>query len=176
MNNRSITIAVIVAGILVAIGVNFAVRQSTSTGDAESLRAQQKAAGLPENATAVRGPNPGQMFASLNLTEDQKTKVDAVMKEMQAEMRNGPRPGSSSGANPEQMFARMQEMRTKQEGKLKDILTAEQFAQFQKEQQERMANMPAMGGPGGPGMGGPPMGMPGMGGPPMGGPPSGIPN
>jgi Spy/CpxP family protein refolding chaperone len=173
MNNRSITIAVIVAGILVAIGVNFAVRQSTSTGDAESLRAQQKAAGLPQNVTAVRGPNPGQMFASLNLTEDQKTKVDAVMKEMQTEMRNGPRPDPSSGANPEQMFARMQEMRTKQEGKLKEILTAEQFAQFQKEQQERMSNMPAMGGPG---MGGPPMGMPGMGGPPMGGPPSGIPN
>lgn len=168
MNKRSITTAVIVAGILVAIGVNVAVRQSTNTGDAESLRAQQKAAGLPENVTAVRGPNPGQMFASLNLTEDQKTRVDAVMKEMQTEMRNGPRPDSTSGANAEQMFARMQEMRTKQEAKLKEILTAEQFAQFQKEQRERMANMPAIGGP--------PMGMPGMGGPPMGGPPSGIPN
>lgn len=170
MNNRLITIAVIVAGVLIAIGVNLAVRQSTSTGDAESLRAQQKAAGVPENVTSGRGPS--QMFASLKLSEDQKTKVDAVMKEMQTAMRNGPRPDASSGANQEQMFARMQEMRTKQEAKLKEILTAEQFAQFQKEQQERMANMPPMGG--GP-MSGPPMGMPPMGGGPMGGSPMGGP-
>jgi protein CpxP len=112
---------------------------------APALQAQDKPA-RPEG-----GPRAGQrgdmakerlnkMAEELNLTADQKTKVEAVLKE-QAETMRGLR-----DAAPEERREKMQAARKEIDGKIKAILTAEQYAKWEKMRAQR-----GPGGPGGPG-------------------------
>lgn len=73
-----------------------------------------------------------QMIASLRLTEDQKPRFNAVRedtsKKLQALFAGGP--------SKEQMRAKMQPIREEEARKMKEILTAEQFAKWQKWMEE----------------------------------------
>ena len=115
------------------------------------LRAQDK----PERPEG--GPRAGQrggdakerlakISEELKLTSDQKTKVEAAMKE-QAETMRGLR-----DATQEERREKMQAARKAFEGKMKEILTAEQYTKWEKIRQERgPGGQGGRGGPGGPG-------------------------
>jgi Spy/CpxP family protein refolding chaperone len=85
------------------------------------------------------------MMADLNLTADQQSQMEALQKEMRAQMQANP---PSAGGGPPSGMDKMRE-------RMDAILTPEQRAKMQ----ERMP--PMGGGPGGGPMGGGPMGAPG---------------
>lgn len=70
----------------------------------------------------------GDMFKDLNLTADQKTKVEALMKEQRGQ---GGMRGGQSGPPSEADRQAMQTRRAEMETKLKDILTPEQYTKYQ---------------------------------------------
>jgi periplasmic protein CpxP/Spy len=124
--------AALVAGALVAL--------------APTLRAQDKKPARPEG-----GPPAGQrgemakerlakLSEELSLTADQKTKVEAAMKE-QAETMRGLR-----DATQEERREKMQAARKGFDAKMKGILTADQYTKWEKLRPQR-----GQGGPGGPG-------------------------
>jgi len=85
----------------------------------------------------------------LKLTDDQKTKVEAAMKE-QAETMRGLR-----DATQEERREKMQAARKAFEGKMKEILTADQYTKWEKTREQRgPGGEGRRGGPGGPGAGG----------------------
>jgi periplasmic protein CpxP/Spy len=108
-----------------------------------SLRAQDTKPARPE--AGARAGQRGQMAkerldklaVELKLTDEQKTKVEAAMK-AQAEKLQGVR-----DAAPADRREKMQAARKALETELKGILTADQYAQWEKIRQQR--------GPGGPG-------------------------
>jgi len=111
------------------------------------LNAQEK-----KDAKRDRPPGAGQrqdmikqrlnrMAEELKLTETQKTKVEAALKE-QAEKIRGLR-----DATPEVRREKAQAMRTDMDKKMKEILTADQYASWQK---MRPQGREGRGGPGGP--------------------------
>lgn len=85
----------------------------------------------------------------LNLTADQQTKIQAAMKE-QAETLRGLR-----DAAPEERREKMQAARQEMNAKVKTILTADQYAKWEKIREQRGPGGPGgegkRGGPGGPG-------------------------
>jgi len=114
-----------------------------------ALRAQDK----PDKPEG--GPRQGQrgemvkerlakLSEELSLTAEQKTKIEAVLKE-QAETMRGLR-----DATPEDRRAKMQAARKEIDTKVKGILTTEQYTKWEKIREQRGA-----GGPGGPRRGGP---------------------
>ncbi len=76
----------------------------------------------------------GDMFKDLNLTADQKTKVEALMKEQRAQ---GGMRGGQSGPPTEADRQAMQTRRAEMEAKLKDILTPEQYTKYQSQRPQR---------------------------------------
>jgi protein CpxP len=76
----------------------------------------------------------GDMLKELNLTADQKTKVNALMKEQQA---MGGRRGSQSGPPSDADRQAMQTRRAEMEAKLKEILTPEQYTKYQSMRPQR---------------------------------------
>ncbi len=82
----------------------------------------------------------------LKLTDEQKTKVAAAMK-AQAETMRG-----LKDATPEERKEKMKAGRAEMEKKMKEILTPEQYAKWEKLRKERRPGGPGHpGGPGGPG-------------------------
>jgi protein CpxP len=84
-----------------------------------------QAAPLQEAPTQGR-PRGGDRFKDLNLTDDQKAKLDALMKEAREQRGNGQQ-GPPSDADRQAMQARRAEMDTK----IKGILTPEQYTKYQ---------------------------------------------
>jgi periplasmic protein CpxP/Spy len=128
--NKIKWMAALVAGALIAL--------------APSLRAADKAQ-RPEGAPP-RGPRVeavkerlAKMAEELNLTAEQKTKVEAALK-AQAESLRG-----LKDATPEERREKGQAARKEMQKAMKEILTPEQYAKFEKLREERRAN-----GPGGP--------------------------
>lgn len=116
-----------------------------------NVRAQDKGehAARPEG-----GPRAGQagdrlkkLAEELNLTADQKAKVEAAMKEQREAMQ------AKKDATQEERRAAGKEAREKMNAKMKEILTAEQYAKWEKIREQNRPGGP--GGPGGPGQGGP---------------------
>lgn len=108
-----------------------------------ALRAEDKPA-KPAGERPEGGPRGGQrgdqlkkMAEELNLTADQKAKLQEALKS-QAENRK-----DLKDATPEERRAAMKESREKMDAKFKEILTAEQYAKWEKLRQENR--------PGGPG-------------------------
>jgi periplasmic protein CpxP/Spy len=77
------------------------------------------------------------MAEELKLTDEQKTKVTALLKEQQEKMRG------MKEATPEERKEKMKAGREEMQKKMKEILTPEQFTKWEKLRKE--------GGPGGPG-------------------------
>lgn len=113
-----------------------------------ALHAQDNKPNRPERGAGQRGEMAKERLAKLTeelgLTAEQKTKLEAVLKE-QAESMRGLR-----DAAPEERREKMQAARKEINAKVKGILTAEQYAKWEKLREER-----GPGGPGGPRRGGP---------------------
>ena len=76
----------------------------------------------------------GNMMKELNLTADQQTKVEALMKEQRA---NGGMRGGQSGPPTEADRQAMQTRRAEMDAKLKEILTPEQYTKYQSMRPQR---------------------------------------
>lgn len=130
-------LAAVVAGVTLAVST--------------AAMAQEKGEGpkRPERVERPEGPGAGprgdmlkRMAEELNLTAEQKTKLEEALKaqrESRTELRN---------ATPEERRAALREGREKMDAKLKEILTAEQYAKWKKSREEMR---PRAGGPEGPG-------------------------
>ena len=112
-----------------------------------SLRAEDKPAKAPKAERPEGGPRGGQrmdmlkeMAEKLNLTAEQKTKLQEAFKAQRENRKD------LKDATPEERRAAMKETREAMDAKIKEILTPEQYAKWEKIRQE---NRP--GGPGGPG-------------------------
>lgn len=99
----------------------------------------------PEARTPGQGPRAGmikerlaKMAEELKLTDDQKTKVEAVLKEQAEKMRG------LKDATPEERREQGKAMREETAKKMKDILTPEQYEKFLKLREQG----PRGGGPG----------------------------
>ena len=115
-----------------------------------TLRAEDKPARpeRPERPAAGPGGNGGpgggqrgdmlkKMAEDLGLSEEQKTKIQDVMKAQRE---------ATKDLSPEERREKMKESRAAMDAKMKEILTAEQYTKWEKIRQERRP-----GGPGGPG-------------------------
>ena len=110
-----------------------------------SLRAEDKPAKAPKAERPEGGPRGGQrgdmlkeMAEKLNLTAEQKTKLQEAFKAQRENRKD------LKDATPEERRAAMKEAREAMDAKIKEILTPEQYAKWEKIRQE---NRP--GGPGG---------------------------
>ena len=106
-----------------------------------------KPAGAPPGAAGARA-NRDAWMAEVGLTDDQKTKVQAAQKE-QMEKARALREDQSLTSD--QRREKGQELRTATNAKLKEILTADQFAKYTKIREEQRARGGAGGRPGGAG-------------------------
>ena len=106
----------------------------------------------------MRGPGPNfDMLAQrLNLTDDQKPKVRAILENQRQQMRDL---WQNQDLSREDRMAKMRAIREDTDAKLKAVLTADQFKELQEMR-------PMMGGPQHGPPGGPPPGAPPQGGPP----------
>lgn len=104
-----------------------------------NLQAQEKPA-RPEGAArgGPRGDMLKEMAEKLDLTAEQKTKLQEAFKAQREAMKD---------FTPEERRAKMQETRKTMDAKVKEILTAEQYAKWEKLREENRSNRP--GGPGG---------------------------
>lgn len=105
-----------------------------------ALRAEDK----PERPNRAERPGGGQrgdmlkkMAEELGLSDEQKTKLQEVFKAQREAMKD---------LSPEERREKMKESREEMNAKVKEILTAEQYAKWEKIRDERRP-----GGPGGPG-------------------------
>jgi len=119
-------LAAVAAGALIALTPN--------------LRAEDK----PEKPAAPErpegGPRPGprgdmlkEMAEKLSLTADQKTKLQEAFKAQREKMKD---------ATPEERREKMKENRKTMDAKIKEILTPEQFAKWEKIREENRAAGP----------------------------------
>ncbi len=112
-----------------------------------TLRAQEAATNTPPaGGMRGRGLNFDQISKQLDLTDDQKPKVKAVMGDQQQKLRDLRNDPSYSSLAPEDKRAKMKTIRDEATAKLKDILTPDQFAKWQKMmpgQRRRTAAPPA---------------------------------
>lgn len=102
-----------------------------------SLSAQENKPDRPERGPRAgqRGGDPKERLAriaeELKLTEDQKTKIGAALKE-QADTLRGLRDTA-----PEERREKMQAARKAFDGKMKEVLSADQYAKWEKVREER---------------------------------------
>lgn len=106
-----------------------------------TLRAEDKPAKPERPESGPRGGQRGDMLKEmaekLNLTADQKTKLQDAFKAQREAMK---------GATPEERREKMKENRKAMDAKIKEILTSEQYTQWEKIRQENRpaaANKPA---------------------------------
>jgi periplasmic protein CpxP/Spy len=121
---------------------------------APAVRAQDNKPDRPEGGPKAGQGQRGEMVKErlaklaeeLNLTADQKTKIEAALK-AQAETMRGLR-----DATPEERREKMQAARKEMDAKMKEILTAEQYTKWEKIREQRgQGGQGRRGGPGGPG-------------------------
>ena len=136
MNMHKISLlAALAAGALIAFPPTLQAQENKPDRPASGQRAGQRG-DVKERLAKIA--------EDLQLTSDQKTKVEAAMKE-QAETMRGLR-----DAAPEERREKMQAARKAFDGKMKEILTADQYAKWEKARDQR--------GPGGEGRRGGPGG------------------
>jgi Spy/CpxP family protein refolding chaperone len=103
-----------------------------------TLRAQDATTNTPPAGAPAgggmrgRGLNFDQVSKQLELTDDQKPKVKAVLDDMQQKMRDLRNGADYSSLSQDDRRAKMKAIRDDVTTKLKDILTPDQFAKWQK--------------------------------------------
>jgi len=121
-------LAALAAGTLIAL---------TPTLRAEDKPNRPDRAERPAGGPGQRGDMLKRMAEELGLTEEQKTKLQEAFKEQRE---------ANKDLSPEERREKMKETREAINAKIKAILTAEQYAKWEKIREERRP-----GGPGGPG-------------------------
>jgi periplasmic protein CpxP/Spy len=119
---KTLAFAALVAGSLLA-GTALQAQDSTNTPPA----------GKHTGGPGMHGrPNIDQMAKELNLTDDQKTKVEAAMQDQQAKMKAL---HSDTSLSKEDRHAKVKEIHEGFTAKMKEILTPDQFEKWQKHMQ-----------------------------------------
>jgi Spy/CpxP family protein refolding chaperone len=142
-------IAALAAGTLLALSPALRADDSTNTPPAAP-----PAGGPPpgdRHGPGMRGPNFDRLAEQLNLTDDQKPKVKAILGDQMEQMRDLWQDPSLSR---EDRMAKMKAIREATDAKLKAVLTVDQFKKFQ--DMRPMMGGPRHGPPGGPPPGSPP--------------------
>jgi protein CpxP len=109
-------IAAVIAGVMLAYAP--ALRAQDTNRDTRTRQGRAGGAGMKERVD--------KMAEDLKLTADQKTKVEAVMKEQGEKMRG------LRDLTPEERREKSTALRAETTKKMKEILTAEQFTQWEK--------------------------------------------
>ena len=117
--NKTLALAALVAGSLIAGSVALQAQDNTNTPPT----------GAPPGGGMRGRPNFEAISKQLELTDDQKPKVKAVLEDMQKQSREL---RQDTSLTQEDRRAKMKEIRDGASTKLKDILTADQFAKWQK--------------------------------------------
>jgi Spy/CpxP family protein refolding chaperone len=117
--NKTFALAALVAGSLFAGSVALQAQDNTNTPPA----------GAPPGGGMRARPNFDTIAKQLELTDDQKPKVKAIFDDMQQKQRDL---RADTSVAPEDKRAKAKEIRDAATAKLKDILTPEQFAKWQK--------------------------------------------
>ena len=136
--NKTLMIAALVAGSVFAADIAVRAQDSTNT---------PPAGGPPGGGQRGRGgPSIEMLTTNLSLTADQIPKVKAALDEQRQKM------GELRNETDQQVRrTKMQSLRTDTTAKMKEILTTEQFAKFEKMGQGMRGNRPPGGAPGGAG-------------------------
>ena len=136
--NKTLMIAALVAGSVFAADIAVRAQDSTNT---------PPAGGPPGGGQRGRGgPSIEMLTTNLSLTADQIPKVKAVLDEQRQKM------GELRNETDQQVLrTKMQALRTDTTAKMKEILTAEQFAKYEKMGPGMRGNRPPGGAPGGAG-------------------------
>jgi Spy/CpxP family protein refolding chaperone len=136
--NKTLMIAALVAGSVFAADIAVRAQDSTNT---------PPAGGPPGGGQRGRGgPSIEMLTTNLSLTADQIPKVKAVLDEQRQKM------GELRNETDQQVRrTKMQALRTDTTAKMKEILTAEQFAKYEKMGPGMRGNRPPGGAPGGAG-------------------------
>ena len=136
--NKTLMIAALVAGSVFAADIAVRAQDSTNT---------PPAGGPPGGGQRGRGgPSIEMLTTNLSLTADQIPKVKAVLDEQRQKM------GELRNETDQQVRrTKMQALRTDTTAKMKEILTAEQFAKYEKMGPGMRGNRPPAGAPGGAG-------------------------
>jgi Spy/CpxP family protein refolding chaperone len=118
-----------------ALGGLLTLNPAAFTQDATNTPpAAPPAGGPPGPGMRGRGPNFDMIAQRLNLTDDQKPKVKAIFDEQRQKMRDL---RDNQDLSRDDRMAQMQTIRKDTDGKLKAVLTADQFKQWQ-EMESRM--------------------------------------
>jgi protein CpxP len=141
-----------------AVGGLLALSPALRADDATNTPPSTPSAGGPPPGPGMRGrgPNFDMIAQRLNLTDDQKPKVKAILDDQREQMRDL---RQNQDLSREDRMAKMKSIREDTDAKLKAVLTADQFEKWQ-------AMRPRMGGPRNGPPGGPPPDAPPPGGPP----------
>lgn len=136
--NKTLMIAALVAGSVFAADIAVRAQDSTNT---------PPAGGPPGGGQRGRGgPSIEMLTTNLSLTADQIPKVKAALDEQRQKM------GELRNETDQQVRrTKMQALRTDTTAKMKEILTAEQFAKYEKMGPGMRGNRPPGGAPGGAG-------------------------
>ena len=116
---------------LVAVGGLLALSPALLAQDSTNAPAGTPPAGAQRGG---RGPNIDRLAQALNLTDDQKAKVQPILEDQMKQMRDLRQDTSMSM---EDKRAKMKDIRTATMAKMKDILTPDQFTQYQQMTQRR---------------------------------------
>ena len=135
---KTFALAALVAGSLFA-GTALQAQNSTNTPPAG-----EKHPGAPGGFQGR--PNGEAMAKELDLSEDQKAKVQAAMAEVQKQMRSL---RENTSLSQEEKRAKAMEIRNSVQNKMQEILTADQFEKWQKHMQQHRPPGGAGGGQGG---------------------------
>ena len=146
-STKTMLIAALAAGALLACSSALA-QDSTNTPPPGA----PPAGGPPGGGMRGRGPSLEQITKDLSLTDDQKPQVKAVLDDQMQKMSDLRKDPDFSSLSREDKMAKVKTIRDETATKLKDILTPDQFAKWQKASQGMRRNGP----PGGPGAGAPP--------------------
>jgi len=142
-------IAALAVGSLLALGPALRADDSTNTPPAAPP------AGSPppgdRHGPGMRGPNFDRLAEYLNLTDEQKPKVKAILDGQRDQMRDA---WQDQSLSPKDHMTKMKAIREDTMAKLKTVLTVDQFKKFQ--DMRPMTGGPRHGPPGGPPPGGPP--------------------
>lgn len=145
-------IAALAAGSLLALSPTLYADDATNTPPAGPPAGGPPPGGPP--GPGMRGrPNFDRLAQQLNLTDDQKSKVQAIFESQRKQMRDIWQDQSLSR---EDRMAKMKSIRENTLAKLKAVLTVDQFKKFQ--EMRPMMGGPRHGHPWGPPPGGPPPG------------------
>ena len=149
-STKIMLMAALAAGALFAGGSSLLAQDSTNTPPAGAPAGAPPGGGMRGRG----GPTIEQLTKSLDLTDAQKPQVKAAMDEQMQKMNELRKDPDFAGLSREDKMAKMKPVRDGFVAKMKDILTPDQFAKFEK-MGPGMRNRPP-GGAGAPPAGSPP--------------------